>query len=177
MPTRSLRLIAPLCRSKIDLLHSFSAAKIYRRWIARGLRQCGVARGAYVLASPAQGKPPQVILVGTGSELPICVEAYEKLVAEGIAAQLVSMPSWELFEAQDEAYKREVFPPNVPARVAVEAGLRFGWDRYIGVQGKFVGMASFGASAPFERLYDEFGIHVAGVCAAAKSAISEGKTV
>ncbi len=117
----------------------------------------GAAQGGYVLADPPTAAP-QVILIGTGSELSICVAAYEQLTADGVPARVVSLPSWELFEAQDEAYRASVLPADVTARVAVEAGVRQGWDRYIGSQGVFVGMTSFGASAPHQQLYKHFGI-------------------
>jgi transketolase len=132
----------------------------------------GAAQGAYVLADAADGKP-QVILIGTGSELQFAVEAYEKLKQEGIQARVVSMPSWELFEKQDQAYRDHVLPPAVTARVAVEAGIRQGWDRYIGVQGQFVGMHSFGASAPAPALYKHFGITTENVVTHAKQALGQ----
>ena len=114
----------------------------------------GVARGAYVLAdSPA----PKVILIGTGSEVSLCVGAYEALKAEGIDARVVSMPSWELFEQQDQAYQDEVLPPGVPGRVAVEQGSVIGWDRYVGRGGAIIGMHTFGASAPAAALQTKFG--------------------
>ncbi len=89
-------------------------------------------RGAYVLADAAAGKSPAVILIGTGSEVALCIEAYEQLEREGIAARVVSMPSWELFEQQDQAYRDSVLPPEITARVSVEAGSVIGWDRYVG---------------------------------------------
>ena len=95
----------------------------------------GVANGAYVLVD-AEGGKPDVILMGTGSEVHLCVEAYEKLKAEGIKARVVSMPSWELFEKQDAAYKESVFPAAVTARVSVEMAATFGWERYVGTKGK-----------------------------------------
>ncbi len=128
----------------------------------------GVAGGGYVLSDPAEGQP-QVILIGTGSELSLCIEASERLAAEGIAVRVVSMPSCELFNEQDEAYRDSVLPPEVTARVAVEAGIRQGWDRYLGSHGRFVGMSSFGASAPFQQLYEHFGITVDEVVKAAKA--------
>ena len=128
----------------------------------------GVQRGAYVLADPADGDP-ELILIGTGSELSLCVEAYEQLTSEGVKARVVSMPSWELFEAQPEAYRREVLPPEVTARVAVEAGIEQGWCRYIGTKGRFVGMQGFGASAPFAQLYKQFGITTEKVVTEAKA--------
>jgi transketolase len=130
----------------------------------------GVARGAYVLAD-AEGGQPRVLLMGTGSELSLCVGAYERLKQEGIAARVVSMPSWELFEDQDQAYRDQVLPPAVTARVAVEAGCPQGWDKYIGPRGRFVGMHGFGASAPAPALFKEFGITVDNVVASAKAAL------
>jgi transketolase len=130
----------------------------------------GLAKGAYVLADPASG-PPKVILIGTGSEVSLCVAAYEQLTAQGIAARVVSMPSWELFEAQPEEYRHSVLPPSITARVAVEAAAQFGWDRYIGPTGRFVGMHSYGASAPGNACYKHFGITTEHVLAEAKAAL------
>jgi transketolase len=119
----------------------------------------GVAKGAYVLADAPGGKP-DVILMGTGSELSLCVEAYEKLKSEGINARVVSMPSWELFDKQDSAYKDSVFPANVTARVSVEMAATFGWERYTGSKGRNIGMHRFGASAPLKDLLKYFGFTV-----------------
>lgn len=130
----------------------------------------GTAQGGYVLWDSAPN--PEVILIGTGTELPICVQAAEQLHAEGTRVRVVSMPSLELFDAQDAAYRDSVLPPQVAARVACEAGIRQGWDRYLGNQGEFVGMTSFGASAPFEKLYEHFGITADGVVQAAKRTMS-----
>jgi transketolase len=127
----------------------------------------GVAKGAYILAD-AEGGKPELILIGTGSELSVCVEAYEKLKAEGIKARVVSMPSWELFEQQDAAYREKVFPTGVTRRIAVEAAERFGWDRYIGATGRFVGMKGYGASAPGPVLFKHFGIDAEHVIAQAR---------
>ncbi len=132
----------------------------------------GAAKGAYVLADAANGKP-EVIIIGTGSELTIAAQAYEQLTAEGIAARLVSMPSWELFCAQDQAYRDSVLPPQVKARVAIEAGIRQGWDRWIGDAGRFVGMNNFGASAPFNKLYEFYGLTPTRVVAEAKAALGK----
>ena len=134
----------------------------------------GVAKGAYVLADAAKGKPA-VILMGTGSEVGLCVEAYEQLTKEGIAARVVSMPCWELFEAQDEAYRNSVLPPDVTVRVGVEAAASFGWDRYLGPSGRFVGMKSFGASAPGSVVMKEFGFTTENVVATAKAALAGRK--
>ena len=119
----------------------------------------GVAQGAYILADAPGGKP-DVILMGTGSELSLCVEAYEKLKSEGINARVVSMPSWELFDKQDSAYKDSVLPPNVTARVSVEMAATFGWERYTGSRGRNIGMHRFGASAPLKDLLKYFGFTV-----------------
>lgn len=130
----------------------------------------GVARGGYVLLDAPSGRA-DVILIGTGSELALCVQAHEKLVAENIQARVVSLPCWELFDEQDAAYRASVLPPSVTARVAVEAGIRQGWDRYIGSGGRFVGMTGFGASGPFKQLYERFGITTARVVEEAKAAL------
>jgi transketolase len=130
----------------------------------------GLARGAYVLSDPPAGRPA-VILIGTGSEVGLCVEAGERLSREGIPIRVVSMPCWELFEEQDAAYRDSVLPSAVTARVAVEAGVRQGWDRYLGAGGRFVGMSDFGASGPYEQLYQRFGITVDNVVAAAKDCL------
>ena len=132
----------------------------------------GVAKGAYVLAD-ADGGKPDVILMGTGSEVHLCVEAYEKLKAEGIKARVVSMPSWELFEKQDAAYKESVFPPNVTARVSVEMASTFGWERYVGPKGKMIGMHTFGASAPLKDVLKKFGFVTENVVAVAKEVLGK----
>ena len=129
------------------------------------------AKGAYVLADAADGKP-SVILMASGSELSLAVAAYEKLTADGVAARVVSVPSMELFEDQDEAYKESVLPKGVTARVAVEAALRQPWDRYLGLDGEFVGMDTFGASAPAAQVFAQRGITTDGVLAAAKRALA-----
>jgi transketolase len=121
----------------------------------------------------AVGGQPEVILIGTGTEVPICVAAYEKLTAEGIATRVVSLPCWELFDEQDQAYRDSVLPPRIAARVAVEAGIKQGWEKYIGAAGRFVGMTGFGASAPANVLYKHFGITPENVVAEAKAAIGK----
>jgi len=132
----------------------------------------GVAKGAYVLAD-TQGGRPDLVLMASGSEVSLCVNAYEKLKAEGIKARVVSMPSWELFERQDTAYKESVLPPNVTARVSVEMASTFGWERYTGPKGKIVGMRSFGASAPLKDLLKKFGFSTDNVIAAAKEVLGK----
>jgi transketolase len=134
----------------------------------------GVAKGAYILADAADGKP-DVILMGTGSEVALCVEAYERLKAEGVKARVVSMPSWDLFEAQDQAYRDSVLPPQLKARVAVEEASPFGWARYIGLDGAMLGMPTFGASAPAKVVQEFFGFTAQHVMDAAKAQISANK--
>ena len=132
----------------------------------------GTAKGAYILADAPGGKP-DVILMGTGSEVSLCVDAYEKLKAEGIQARVVSMPSWAIFDRQDEAYKESVLPSSVTARVSVEMAATFGWERYVGLKGQTIGMHRFGASAPLKDLLKFFGFTVDAVVEAAHKAIAE----
>ncbi len=116
----------------------------------------GVARGAYVLADAPGGKP-EVILIASGSEVSLCVNAHEELLAEGIRSRVVSMPSWDIFEHQTQSYRDSVLPPDVSARVAVEQASTFGWERYVGTSGRVIGMKTFGASAPLKELQRKFG--------------------
>ena len=132
----------------------------------------GVAKGAYILVDAPGGKP-DVILMGSGSEVSLCVEAGEKLNAAGIKARVVSMPSWELFERQDAAYKESVLPTSVSARVSVEMASTFGWERYVGLKGKMIGMHSFGASAPLKDLLRKFGMEADKVVAAARGVLGK----
>jgi transketolase len=134
----------------------------------------GVAKGAYVLADSTG--TPDVILIGTGSEVQLCIGAYEKLTAEGVKARVVSMPSFELFEKQTAEYKAEVLPAAVKARVAVEAGTTFGWKQYVGDCGEVVGHTDFGASAPIKELMTHFGFTVENVVAKAREVISKTKS-
>jgi transketolase len=124
-----------------------------------------VARGAYTLAD--SDGPPDVLLIATGSEVALCVPAHERLASEGVRSRVVSMPSWELFERQSRQYKDEVIPPQVTARVVVEAAAKTGWERYAGPRGAVLGMESFGASAPGGDLMRRFGLTVDDVMAAA----------
>ncbi|MGA8973415.1 MAG: transketolase [Pseudolabrys sp.] len=135
----------------------------------------GVARGGYVMADAESGNPT-VILIGTGSEVALCVAAYESLKQERIPARVVSMPSWELFELQDQAYRDNVLPPEIKARVSVEAGSVIGWDRYVGAAGTKIGMRTFGASAPIEDLQTKFGFTQEKVLAAAKEQIAKHRS-
>ena len=127
----------------------------------------GLTRGGYVLAD-APGKAPEVVLIASGSEVPVALEAYEKLTAEGIAARVVSLPSWDLFEKQPQGYKDEVLPPGVTARLAIEAAVPLGWERYVGLKGAVIGMTRFGASAPYKVLAEKFGFTAANVVRRAK---------
>jgi transketolase len=130
----------------------------------------GVARGAYVMADAKAGLP-EVILIATGSEVALCAQAFDALKSDGVAARLVSMPSWELFEQQNQAYRDKVLPPQVTARVSVEAGSVIGWDRYVGACGERIGMSGFGASAPIDDLMKKFGFTRDAVLAAARRQI------
>ena len=132
----------------------------------------GVARGAYILAD-AEGGSPQVILMATGSEVYLCLDAYEKLKADGIRARVVSMPSWDLFEHQDQSYRDQVLPPDITARVAVEQASIFGWAQYTGPRGRIIGMHTFGASAPLKDLQKKFGFTSDAVMQAARGLLGK----
>ena len=133
----------------------------------------GLRRGAYVLSDVPNGKP-SLILIASGSEVGLIVEAADQLQADGIAVRCVSMPSWELFDAQPQSYRDEVLPPGVTARLAVELGVSQGWDRYIGAHGDMLGIDHFGASAPAEVLLRAFGFTVANVVARARALLAAG---
>jgi transketolase len=130
----------------------------------------GVARGAYVLAE-APGGAPELILMASGSEVALCVDAWQKLTAEGVRARVVSMPSWELFDKQPPEYRDAVLPPAVTARVAVEQASTFGWARYTGAAGEVIGMTTFGASAPLKELQKRFGFTADHVVAVARRVV------
>ena len=132
----------------------------------------GVARGAYVLGD-APGGNPEVILIASGSEVSLAVEAHEKLLAEGIRSRVVSMPSWDIFDHQTQEYRDAVLPPQVTARVAVEQASTFGWERYVGTTGRIIGMKTFGASAPLKELQRKFGFEPDQVTAAAKEQLAK----
>lgn len=132
----------------------------------------GLAKGAYVLADAGGGKP-DVLLIGVGSEVHICVKAWEELALEGIRARVISMPSWELFDVQDRQYQESVLPPEVKARVSVEQASTFGWCKYVGAEGASIGMKTFGASAPHEELQKKFGFTPENVVRAAKEQIEK----
>jgi len=163
------KIIAQLQHSPVALVLTRQALPTLDR--SKYAPASGVARGAYILADAPGGKP-DLILLGTGSELSLCVDAYEKLKTEGVKARVVSMPSWEIFEQQDAAYKESVLPSAVTARVSVEMGSTLGWDRYVGPKGRIIGMRRFGASAPLKDLLKFFGFTVDNVVAEARASMS-----
>ena len=171
--------VAEVCRYIMTLKHEPALLALSRQAMptldrTKYTSASGTAKGAYVLAD--SGGTPEVILIGTGSELQLCVGAYERLTAEGVKARVVSMPSWELFEKQSPEYRAEVLPPGVHARVAVEAGTTFGWSKYVGDAGEVVGHDDFGASAPIKELMTHFGFTVENVIAKARLSMSKAKS-
>jgi len=134
----------------------------------------GLAKGAYILAE-AKGGDPDILLISAGSEVALAVAAHEKLVEAGVRSQVVSMPSWHLFEKQDQAYKDTVLPPGVTARLAIEMGSEVGWDRYVGLAGRTIAMHSFGASAPIAKLQDKFGFTVESIVNTANDMLGKGQ--
>jgi transketolase len=129
---------------------------------------CGLRRGGYVLSDPAEGAP-RAIVIATGSEVEIALAAQSNLSKEGIRCRVVSMPCWEIFEAQDREYRESVLPPSISARVSIEAGVTRGWSRYVGDSGRAIGVDRYGASAPGEVIYEKLGITAAAVASAVKS--------
>jgi len=134
----------------------------------------GVSKGAYVLADAREGKP-EVLLLATGSEVSLALEAHETLTSEGIRSRVVSMPSMELFEEQDASYRSAVLPSEVRARVSIEQASTFGWARYVGIRGETIGMKTFGASAPLKDLQTKFGFNAAHIVSAAKEQIKRAR--
>ena len=127
----------------------------------------GMSHGAYILADALEGRP-ELILIASGSELILAVDAHEKLMADGIRSRVVSMPSWEIFENQTRKYRNSVLPPDIVARVAIEQASTFGWERYVGAAGRIIGMETFGASAPLKALQKKFGFEPDRVVLTAK---------
>ena len=166
------RTIMPIMHQPVLMAYTRQAVPTFDR--TKYASAAGVAKGAYIMAD-AEGGKPELILMGTGSEVQLCVGAYEKLTAEGVKARVVSMPCWELFEKQSPEYKNQVFPPEVRARVAVEAGTSLGWKEYIGSDGIVVARSDFGASAPIKELLKEFGFTVENVVAKAREVLSKTK--
>jgi transketolase len=163
------RVIMRLQHQPVALVLSRQAIPVFDR--SRYAAASGVAKGAYVLAD-AEGGKPDVILVASGSEVSLCVEAFERLKTDGIRARVVSMPSWELFEQQNRSYRDDVLPPEVTARVSVEQASTFGWERYVGRGGTRIGMQTFGASAPLKELQKKFGFTVEHVVEAARDQVA-----
>ena len=159
------RVIMQLQRQPVVLVLTRQAISTLDR--TRYASASGLAKGAYVLADAGNGKP-EVLLLASGSEVSLCVQAYEELERQGIYARVVSMPSWELFERQSREYRDSVLPPEVTARVSVEQAATFGWSQYVGSSGTSLGIDTYGASAPFKDLLDHFGFTVDRVVAAAK---------
>jgi transketolase len=159
------KLIMQIKHEPVALILSRQAMPTFDR--AKFGAASGVAKGAYVLADAPGGKP-DVLLLGTGSEVSLCVGAWEALAKDGIKARVVSMPSWEIFEHQGQDYRDSVLPPAVTARVSVEQASTFGWHRYVGATGEAIGMKTFGASAPLKELQKKFGFSVEAVVAAAR---------
>ena len=163
------RIAMPLKHRPVSLVLSRQSLPTLDR--SRYASASGVARGAYILADPADGKP-DVLLLATGSEVSLCIKAFEQLKDEGVKARVVSMPSWDLFEAQSAAYRSSVLPPDVLARVSVEEASTFGWERYVGPHGTMIGMHSFGMSAPREQVEAHFGFDARHVVDAAKAQLA-----
>jgi transketolase len=163
------RVIMPLHREPVALMLTRQALPVLDR--TKYAAASGLARGAYVLADAENGKP-DVLLLATGSEVSLCVDAYERLREEGIEARVVSMPSWEIFEQQSKEYKDGVLPPEVTARVSVEQAVTLGWERYVGFRGRIIGIHSFGASAPIKALQKKFGFTPENIVSAAKELLT-----
>jgi transketolase len=163
------RLILQLENEPVALILSRQALPMLDR--TRYAPATGLSKGAYVLADAKAGKP-DVLLLATGSEVALCLEAYEKLIADGIKTRVVSMPSWELFERQSREYREHVIPQEVIARVSVEEASTFGWSQYVGPTDESIGMHTFGASAPLRELQKKFGFAPERVVAAAKAQLA-----
>jgi len=164
------RTIMPIRHEPVALILSRQALPTLDR--SRFAPASGVARGGYVLADPPDGATPRVILIATGSELSLAVQAYDALTADGVHARVVSLPSWRLFDEQDQAYRDEVLPPAIRARVAIEQASSFGWERWTGTDGAIVAMSTFGASAPLKALQGKFGFTPEAVTRLAREVIA-----
>jgi transketolase len=168
------RVIMELERQPVVLVLSRGALPTLDR--AQYASAAGLAQGAYVLAE-VEGGPPEVVLIGTGSEVALCVAAYEQLKAEGVRARVVSMPSWELFEKQSPEYRDSVLPPDIDARVVVEAASGFGWAHYAGRNGAILAMQTFGSSAPLQQLLQKYGFTAERIATTAKEQIARARGV
>ncbi|MGH9593885.1 MAG: transketolase-like TK C-terminal-containing protein, partial [Bryobacteraceae bacterium] len=168
--------VAETWRVILPLRHEAAAMALTRQAVptldrTRFASAAGVARGAYVLADAPNGKP-ELLLLATGSEVSLAVAAYEQLEKEGIHARVVSMPCWEIFDRQDAAYRDSVLPPEITARIAIEAASTFGWSQYVGREGRIIGMRTYGASAPIKDLLRKFGFTSEAVIAAARELLA-----
>lgn len=157
-------------KGPVALVCSRQGLPVYDRGSLGGAE--GVARGAYVLAE-AEGGRPDVIIIGTGSEVALAMEARDLLAKDGVKARVVSMPSWELFDAQDRSYRDSVLPPKVKARVAVETGVNLGWCKYTGDRGRVLSRDDFGKSAPYKVLVKEFGFTPEAVADLARQSMKD----
>ena len=166
------KVIMPISHEPVALVLSRQDLPVFDR--TKYASAAGLAKGAYIMAD-AEGGKPDVLLIGTGSEVQHCVSAYETLKAEGVKARVISMPSWDLFEHQPEEYRHSIIPPEVKARVTIEQGSTFGWERYAGHTGAIIGMSTFGASAPLKALLTKFGFTPEKVVEAAKAQIELAK--
>jgi transketolase len=164
------RVLLPITDRPVALVLSKQEAPVLDR--GRYAPASGLARGGYVLADPPGGGPPDAIIIASGSEVALAVGAYEELSAAGVAARVVSLPSWALFDEQEQAYRDLVLPPAVTARVAVEQAAPLGWERWVGGQGTVIGMRSFGASGPGRELRRHFGFTAEAVAEAVRAALS-----
>jgi len=164
------RVLMRLHHSPVALVLTRQAVPVLDR--GRYASASGLERGAYVLADPEQGEP-ELILIGTGSEVALCLSAYEQLTAEGEKVRVVSMPSWELFDLQAREYREQVLPPEVTARVAVEQASTFGWERFVGSEGTMIGMHTFGASAPLKDVQRKFGFTPDAIVAACRRQLEQ----
>jgi len=153
---------AELWRSIMEIKHAPVALVLTRQGVptldrAKYAPASGARKGAYILADSPN---PEIILMATGSEVNLCVGAHEQLTAKGIRSRVVSMPSWKLFEKQSKEYRDQVLPPQIKARISVEAGINLGWSEYVGSEGSIIARSDFGASAPYKDLYKQFGFTV-----------------
>ena len=171
--TEAWRFMMPTRREPVALILTRQAMPTIDR--SKYAAASGLAKGAYILAD-SEGGAPEVILMGTGSEVALCVAAHEQLASEGVRSRVVSMPSWEIFEHQDQAYRDHVLPPSITARVSVEMGSTLGWSRYVGSSGRALGMKGFGASAPLPALLKHFGFEPSQVVTAAKAQIAGARS-
>ena len=167
--------VAEAWRAAIDRHHQPVALVLTRQNVpildrGRYASAEGLRRGGYVLADPDDGEP-EVILIATGSEVPLAVQAHEQLIADGVRSRVVSLPSWELFERQDQAYQDEVLPPGITARVSIEEASTLGWERFVGPEGAKIGMHTFGSSAPLKDVQTKFGFTPDRVAETAKEVL------